>query len=44
MGEFKFKEIITSDKDIEQKNSFFIRSIINYFVCLVTIAVTMFIL
>ena len=31
-------------KDIEQKNSFFfIRSIINYFVCLVTIVVTMFI-
>ena len=30
-------------KDIEQKNSFLIRSIINYFVCLVTIVVTMFI-
>ena len=30
-------------KDIEQRNSFLIRSIINYFVCLVTIVVTMFI-
>ena len=30
-------------KDIKQRNSFVIRSIINYFVCLVTIVVTMFI-
>ena len=30
-------------EDVEQKNSFLIRSIINYFVCLVTIVVTMFI-
>ena len=30
-------------KDIEQKNSFLIRSIISYFVCLATIIVTMFI-
>ena len=44
MAEFKSNEIITSVKDIEQKNSFLIRSIINYFVCLVTIVVTMFIL
>ena len=32
-----------SVKDIEQKNSFLIRSIISYFVCLATIIVTMFI-
>ena len=29
MGEFKSNEIITSVKDIEQKNSILIRSIIN---------------
>ena len=34
---------ICNVKDIEQRNSFLIRSIINYFVCLVTIVVTMFI-
>ena len=30
-------------KDTEQKNSFLIRSIINFFSCLVTVVATMFI-
>ena len=42
MGGGHLREVVAV-KDIEQRNSFLIRSIINYFVCLVTIVVTMFI-